>query len=413
MKIKNASFYFAGDIVEKLIPFILIPILTRYLSADDYGYAGVAISIFQIFLILVAFNIRSFLPVAFFKKGGSNFNEYVTSFYIICICITIFISFFIPLIYEIFLYQFNVSLVFYELLLFAALGNAITYVLLTIYRINEKPEKYILLQISLTAINFGISIFLVVLLNYGLVGRLLGVIISGIFIGIISFFILNKFNLKICKPSTKIFKEISIFCIPLWPHVLSNWVRSNIDRIFIAILIGPKEAAIYIVGQQLSVLINFAAIAFNKAYQPYLFSLLPVEKHDETKRVFNKTVQLTILVIFVSFIYGIFANSLLPFYVGPEFQDAKKIIPLLAIGAGINSAYVFLSNYVLYFEKTAMLSTISIASSLIQAILSYFFILKFGIIGAAYAVICSYGFLWIVTLIQVNKLLNTKKEANI
>ena len=251
------------------------------------------------------------------------------------------------------------------------------------------------------------------MLNYGLVGRLLGVIISGIFIGIISFFILNKFNLKICKPSTKIFKEISIFCIPLWPHVLSNWVRSNIDRIFIAILIGPKEAAIYIVGQQISVLINFAAIAFNKAYQPYLFSLLPVEKHDETKRVFNKTVQLTVLVIFASFIYGIFANSLLPFYVGPEFQDAKKIIPLLAIGAGINSAYVFLSNYVLYFEKTAMLSTISIASSLIQAILSYFFILKFGIIGAAYAVICSYGFLWIVTLIQVNKLLNTKKEANI
>ena len=59
---------FAGDIVEKLIPFILIPILTRYLSADDYGYAGVAISIFQIFLILVAFNIRSFLPVVFFKK---------------------------------------------------------------------------------------------------------------------------------------------------------------------------------------------------------------------------------------------------------------------------------------------------------------------------------------------------------
>ena len=185
------------------------------------------------------------------------------------------------------------------MLLFAALGNAITYVLLTIYRINEKPEKYILLQISLTAINFGISIFLVVLLNYGLVGRLLGVIISGIFIGIISFFILNKFNLSVCKPSTKIFKEISIFCIPLWPHVLSNWVRSNIDRIFIAILIGPKEAAIYIVGQQLSVLINFAAIAFNKAYQPYLFSLLPAEKHDETKRVFNKTVQLTVLIIFL------------------------------------------------------------------------------------------------------------------
>ena len=40
--------------------------------------------------------------------------------------------------------------------------------------------------------------------------------------------------------------------------------KDNIDRIFIAILIGPKEAAIYIVGQQLSVLINFAAIAFNK-----------------------------------------------------------------------------------------------------------------------------------------------------
>ena len=26
MKIKNATFYFAADIVEKLIPFILIPI---------------------------------------------------------------------------------------------------------------------------------------------------------------------------------------------------------------------------------------------------------------------------------------------------------------------------------------------------------------------------------------------------
>ena len=53
MKIKNASFYFAGDIVEKLIPFILIPILTRYLSADDYGYAGVAISIFRYSLSLL------------------------------------------------------------------------------------------------------------------------------------------------------------------------------------------------------------------------------------------------------------------------------------------------------------------------------------------------------------------------
>src|SRR6056297_3469330 len=76
---KNASIYTVSDIINKLVPFILLPVLTRYLTPADYGI----ISIFAVFTsilgVFISLETHGAISVNFFKISREQLKIYIAN----------------------------------------------------------------------------------------------------------------------------------------------------------------------------------------------------------------------------------------------------------------------------------------------------------------------------------------------
>ena len=66
--IKSSVIYLGSSILNKAIPFLLLPILTKYLSPEEYG----VLSIFQ---LIISFFI-AFIGMAIHTNVSKNFFKY-------------------------------------------------------------------------------------------------------------------------------------------------------------------------------------------------------------------------------------------------------------------------------------------------------------------------------------------------
>lgn len=56
---KTSIIYFVGQILSKVMWFILLPLYTHYVSAEDYGYYDLAISLMNVIIPVIFMEIWS------------------------------------------------------------------------------------------------------------------------------------------------------------------------------------------------------------------------------------------------------------------------------------------------------------------------------------------------------------------
>ena len=65
----NTSIYLVSDVLVKIIPFLLLPILTRSISQSEYGLVAIFNNIIEITIVLTLFGANLFLRVEYFKDN--------------------------------------------------------------------------------------------------------------------------------------------------------------------------------------------------------------------------------------------------------------------------------------------------------------------------------------------------------
>ena len=77
--LNNGAIFLFSNVLNASIPFLLLPFLTRLLTPEDYGI----VAMFAIFLTLVSafvgLSVHGAVNVQYFKLENNEFNEYVTS----------------------------------------------------------------------------------------------------------------------------------------------------------------------------------------------------------------------------------------------------------------------------------------------------------------------------------------------
>jgi len=77
--IKSTFIYAGGNLVTRAIPFILLPILTRFLSPEDYGMLATFMAIFGVVQVVIYMGTTDAIVRGYFdrEKEGFNFSKYV------------------------------------------------------------------------------------------------------------------------------------------------------------------------------------------------------------------------------------------------------------------------------------------------------------------------------------------------
>jgi O-antigen/teichoic acid export membrane protein len=197
-------------------------------------------------------------------------------------------------------------------------------------------------------------------------------------------------------PDKKEIKAILTLSLPLIPHVLGSIIIAISDRLFIEKMVSLEMVGIYSVGYMFGMVVMLFTDAFIKAWNPWFFKNMtdptPEQKRTIVKYSYLYIATIFVLAILISFVAGI----LLPYVVDEKYQSAKQFILWIAIGYAFQGIYKIFFPYLVHLNRTSFLAFSTVTAAIINLILNYVLIEKYGAIGAAYATIiafCVSGFL--------------------
>ena len=90
--IVSAGYYTIFRIIDKIIPFLLLPIITRQLTVDEFGIFVLFQAIVSIVLPISTLSIDSSILLNYFKIQNHKFKEYFSSGYLLLLICFLFVS---------------------------------------------------------------------------------------------------------------------------------------------------------------------------------------------------------------------------------------------------------------------------------------------------------------------------------
>ncbi|EMH6404193.1 oligosaccharide flippase family protein [Providencia rettgeri] len=397
--IKNSSIYLTANILNSVVPFLLIPILTHYLTIEEYGQ----IAMFQMLIsglsTLVGLNTVGSANRRFFDNTS---HDELKEFNGSCIQILIFSSIICFLISYIMANQLSVflsiSINWIYIAIIVCFLLYITNLLLGQWQVRNEAKKFGILQVGSSIINMILSLQFVILLNHQAEGRVEAQLITATIIGIVSIVLLYKeklITIFIFKP--KQIQEAALFGIPLIPHHIGIFLISSVDRFFINKDLGIEQAGIYMVAVQLSSVLAVCFDAINKAYVPWLFNKLRENNFEEKKKIVKLTYIYFLLLIIISIFSFLIGPFLLVFIAGSKYSESGVLIGWLCLGQIFGGMYLMVTNYIFFSKKTSRLALTTISTGIINVILLIVLIPYVGLLGAAYAFVISKFLQFILT----------------
>ena len=398
--VSGAGIYLVSNILNAVIPFILLPILTRYLSPTEYG----EVAMFQVLLGALS----AFVGVVFVGAAGRKYydsdlsREELAEFIGSCIQLITIFSIIVFSVLFIFKRQFSEWLSLEpSYVLFAVLVascGVIINIRLGQWQVQKQAVKYGALQISQSLLNMLLSLILVVVLLKGSEGRIdAQIIVSSVFL-VIALYLLKKDNLlKIFTWRKDYLAEALKFGIPLMPHIAGGFLLVSVDRIVINREIGLAEAGIYMVAVQLTAAVGIVFDAINKAYVPWLFEQLKADELAQKQKIVKLTYAWFMLIILGVMLAFVIGPPLVVFVAGEQYAQAGQVVGWLALGQGFQGMYLMVTNYIFYSKRTGLLSIASISSGILNLVLLIILVRIFGLEGAAIAFAISMGIRFLLT----------------
>lgn len=385
---KDASIYLATNIVNKTIPFLLLPFLTNYLRPEQLGMIEIFVLSAAFMDMLVCFSVDSAVGRAYFEFSGKDqLAVYTgTAFLLVIINFLIVTSFIV-----IFQKQlFHLVKLPVEWLLLApvfVLSKCVTLTNLILWRMEKKTVSYALYLIPYSIMDIVLSIALVVTIR-DWPGRIIGMVATAIIFAVISQWVLRKRGYLKMLWNLSNARSILRYCMPLLPHNLSSWIKGSLDLFIIATFVGLEGVGIYGVSVTLGKGILLIVESFAQTWMPHVYSILS-DGNSGKKRLVKQSYVYMFCLLVIAVIYIIIAPYVFPWFIGAEFLNALKFIPLLVVAHMFDGWYRVFVIYIFYSKKTEVVSILTALTGVIHVPLLVILVKEFGLMGAAIAISCS------------------------
>lgn len=355
------------------------------MTTFDYGI----VSSMQILNVFIALTFTLALDLAIFRIYHDYKNEKDKRDFLGTIFISfLFISIFLSLIYI--LFQNKIVLIFnsiefspyYIITIGYTFLNIFSIIPLVYLQIKHKSKSYIFLSILSTVLSICVILYFLVFKQQGALGYLKGEFFSKlILLPIFLYLTIKIINLKFSFP--KLINTIK-FSLPMIPGLLSAWVLNLSDRIFIERYFSLDEVAIYSVSYKISTIVLILSGAFAMAYNPFFY-----EKAASSNQIIAKKNLSSInnIYVIISFYFSVglilFANNIFDVFFNETYSSGYTIVPLIVLGCFF-CIVTGLLNLMFYQQKKSLqLMYIAMIGAVLNIILNFMFIPKFGIEGAA------------------------------
>lgn len=265
-------------------------------------------------------------------------------------------------------------------------------------RYEGKTSKFMYIKVTNVVLNLGLCIFfysaLPILSSKGILTWLWSedfgsgyVFVSNLIASIASFIMISRelrnFKFTIDK---KLLRTIFIFSLPLFISGLSGTTNEFIDRQLLYFVlpdsIATAQIGIYTAVMKIAAFIYLFIQMYRYAAEPYF--LAEVKSADFKERNAQALKYFTIASLAIFLFITLFLDYF-QYFVGKEFREGMKIVPILLMSNVLVGVYLNLSYWYKVSEKTYFAIIISLFGLVVTIILNIALIPIWGYVGAAWA----------------------------
>lgn len=389
--LKNTLIYTLTDGLSKALSFVLLPIVSRFLAPEQLGIAANFDVVQNVLMLLAGQAIVNALPYFYYKLTKRQTAILVSNLLMLIIVTCVILANLIFFVSDIIENYLHIGIALQLLTIVSAVAYLLSGVNLVLYRLEDKPYSFSNLQILQSLLYILLTIILVVNLQMGALGRIYSIVCTYVMMAIIHITLLARRHylvLKIDKASMKILLK---FGIPLLPHSLSFWIKGGMDKILLTTFCGLAINGLYSMAMSFGAIYTIFYQAFSNAFVPYLqkrISLMKPETEKEEK-LFLVRLSYKIGGGFIILYFIIVGCCWLVIYhiLDPKYYLSFQFIPYIMLASTINSFYGLFVQYPYTVKKTFGLGIITFSGSLIQLLLTYFFVRGIGSDGIKFSLV--------------------------
>ncbi|WP_042217111.1 oligosaccharide flippase family protein [Paenibacillus borealis] len=380
---KAGGLYLAGNLFNKAIAFLTIPIFTRLMSTSDFGLVNTYLSWVSILSLIVGLSLGSSIRSAY-KDFKNDLEGYVSSIFFLSFLNFMVTSSIIIVITYFFIEELDILLV--------ALCLVQSYMTFVINSIDIKYmmsmdyiKKTLLLALPNVIIVFMSVVWLINIENTKYLGRILPFVIVTSVIGV--YYLARSFITGKKLIDKRYWKYAITLSIPLIFHGLSINILATSDRTLLTIFRSSSEAGIYSLVYNLSMVAAVVTASLESVWIPWFNKKI----HDGKKEIINQSVALYIeiaLVVMVGIL--MIGPEVLVFMAPQEYWSGNILIPPVVLASFFIFLYSISVNLEYYYKSTKVIATNTIIAALVNLGLNFIFIPKYGALGAAYTTVAAY-----------------------
>ena len=387
--------YTAASILSKLIAVALLPLYTRFLSPEDYGAAEVLFSAVVAASIVVRFGLIEAI-LRFYYLDEEDPQEVVRStfaglFWLSTAGALLALPFagpiseaLLPLDEDDALYRSAPDLVR------IAIGGlwvlTMWEFLLTLFRLEERARAFFVTTILNVLAAIALTVVLVVGLDEGARGLLLGSYATGAAF-VIALIALQWRRLSLL-PDVPLLRRLFRFGLPTMPAEVSLYALNFVDRLIIVRSIGLAEAGLYSLAVKFAQAVNVLVRGFQLAWPPLAYS---IRDDDEARRVYATVVTLFVAgCAFVVTGLWLFSRWVVRALAAPKFFDSYEAIGLISTAVTLYALYLVLVVILGRTGRTEFNFPAAIGALVANVALNLLLVPPLGIVGAGLALALSY-----------------------
>lgn len=384
--VKHSTIYAIGNISRQLVGFIMLPIYTNYLTPADYGVIGLLIFMVSLFEILLGGHMFQAVP-KFYHQEEERLRKnsvvatalLVTTFFsgIACLLMAFFSNSLSILVFG--EQKYSIYIVIFSALI---LTHALEQYGLTYLRIIKKPWTFFNFNMAKLALQLGLNILTIVILDWGLMGLALSSLISSMIISIsLITYTLYKTGFRL---SRVIAQKLLIFSWPLWISGFIGLYIGSSNRYFIRIFSSLDEVGLYELAAKFGAIVM--VLVWNPFAQYWQTERYAIAKSNNPYPAYSLAFRAIATLLFISGTGVIlFSSTIITVMSDPLFHPAYKAVPFLVIASIFQSLTVFNNLSFMHTGRTLEITKNNIVTAIIITILYFVFIPLIGFIGAAAA----------------------------
>lgn len=402
---RQSLIYIAGHIATRGVTFLLLPFYTNVFSLEDYGIISLVYTFLGFMNVILHYGLDASMLKHYVPANSEDRKIILSNVYFSLILTT---TLFLILLV---VFRNNISA-----LLFGSTLPSITPMVagilffdvlwsihVLLLRAEGRPIYYSIISF-LNVISIVIfNMLFVFQLEFGIYGVLLGNLLTSGGIFLITFPIILKRS-SLNSLSLYWWKKMMKFGLPFLPAGIFSMVLELSDRYILRYLTDIETVGLYNAGYKLGLLILLVVMGFNMAWQPYFLKKEKVDKKnisDITTIVFSVLGFLWILLFLwsdniVRIRFGNFT------FFGEQYWAATDIVPIIGLAYVFHACYLIQLPGIYHLEKTGWISWVRGIGAIVNIILNFLFIPKYGIMGAASGTCFSF-MLMAVILYFINK----------